>query len=111
MPVYDYECSRCNKVHEVTQKFSDSPLVVCPDETCLGPVKKLLSLGTGFSLKGTGFYTTDYKRAKAPTPNAAPASGAAPASIAAASPGSTSTSSASPAPATTPPKSEGSPNK
>lgn len=59
MPFYEYECSGCNQVHEIMQKFSDSPLSECP--TCHGPVKKILST-TSFALKGTGWYTTDYKR-------------------------------------------------
>lgn len=52
------------------QKFSDSPLERCPE--CDGPVSKLMSL-TSFSLKGSGWYTTDYKRA--PSGNAVGKSG------------------------------------
>lgn len=59
MPRYEYQCSKCEKVHEVIQKFSDAPLEKCPE--CEGPVTKLFSL-TGFALKGSGWYTTDYKR-------------------------------------------------
>lgn len=60
MPVYEYECNACHQIHEVTQKFSDPPLSTC--SSCGGSVKKLLSLGS-FSLTGSGYYTTDYKRA------------------------------------------------
>ncbi|MGE0617096.1 MAG: hypothetical protein AB7P04_15810, partial [Bacteriovoracia bacterium] len=42
------------------QKFSDAPIRDCPD--CGAPVEKLMSL-TSFSLKGTGWYSTDYGRA------------------------------------------------
>lgn len=63
MPMYEYECAACEKVHEVLQKFSDAPLAECPD--CGKPVKKLMSRSS-FALKGTGWYTTDYKRASAP---------------------------------------------
>ncbi|MEK7690176.1 MAG: FmdB family zinc ribbon protein, partial [Bdellovibrionota bacterium] len=56
-------CDACVKTHEVLQKFSDAPLAACPD--CGAGVTKLMSL-SGFALKGTGFYTTDYKRAAAP---------------------------------------------
>lgn len=59
MPIYEYQCERCPEIQEVTQKFSDAPLTTCPK--CGATVKKLMSLG-GFALKGTGFYTTDYKR-------------------------------------------------
>ena len=69
MPLYEYRCDSCNKVFEVIQKFSDTPLSVC--ETCGKPVYKLMS-STSFALKGTGWYTTDYKRKSAPTTAAAP---------------------------------------
>jgi len=60
MPLYEYECSKCNKVHEVIQKLSDAPLGQCP--VCGGEVRKLMS-NTSFMLKGTGWYATDYKKA------------------------------------------------
>ena len=41
------------------QKFSDPLLQTCPD--CGSSVKKIMSL-SAFSLKGTGWYTTDYKK-------------------------------------------------
>lgn len=59
MPLYEYQCSKCDRVHEVMQKFSDAPLSECPE--CQGPVTKLMSMNS-FSLKGSGWYTTDYKR-------------------------------------------------
>lgn len=59
MPIYEYQCQTCEKVHEVVQKFSDAPLEACPD--CRSPVTKLMSLNS-FALKGSGWYTTDYKR-------------------------------------------------
>ncbi len=57
MPIYEYECKKCGKCHEVMQKFSDAPMTVCPD--CGGQVKKLIS-NTTFVLKGSGWYVTDY---------------------------------------------------
>ncbi|MCM2324216.1 MAG: zinc ribbon domain-containing protein [Oligoflexia bacterium] len=62
MPVYEYQCSDCRKVHEVRQKFSDPLLTECPE--CQGSLTKLLSL-TSFALKGSGWYTSDYKRSGA----------------------------------------------
>ncbi len=59
MPLYEYDCPQCKKVHEVVQKFADAPLTQCPE--CSGPVTKLMSLGS-FALKGQGWYVTDYKR-------------------------------------------------
>lgn len=80
MPLYEYACSKCEKVHEMVQKFSDAPLKKCPD--CKGPVEKLLS-ATSFALRGKGWYVTDYKRsgggetkAASPEPKAKPASDA-----------------------------------
>ena len=57
MPIYEYECSRCNKVIEAWQSFSDSPLTECPD--CAGPLKKLISMSS-FHLKGGGWYADGY---------------------------------------------------
>ena len=71
MPLYEYKCINCEKIHEVMQKFSDPRLEKCPD--CQGAVEKLLSMSS-FSLKGTGWYTTDYKAKPkaAASPKAAP---------------------------------------
>lgn len=65
MPLYEYQCSKCQKVHEVVQKFSDAPLDQCPE--CGGPVSKLISMSS-FSLKGGGWYTTDYKKSGSSKP-------------------------------------------
>jgi putative FmdB family regulatory protein len=60
MPLYEYLCERCEKISEVMQKFSDQPLAVCPVEGCGGRVAKLVSMSS-FALKGSGWYSTDYK--------------------------------------------------
>ncbi|MBW1975729.1 MAG: zinc ribbon domain-containing protein [Deltaproteobacteria bacterium] len=57
MPIYEYECTKCGRVVEVMQKFSDPPLTEC--EHCHGKLRKLISMST-FHLKGTGWYVTDY---------------------------------------------------
>jgi putative FmdB family regulatory protein len=62
MPVYEYECSSCNKVFEVQQKISDDPLTKCPE--CAGEVKKLMSMSS-FQLKGGGWYADGYASASA----------------------------------------------
>ena len=64
MPLYEYQCEKCEKVHEMMQKFSDPPLENCPE--CQGKVSKLMSR-TSFALKGAGWYTTDYKRSSSST--------------------------------------------
>ena len=57
MPIYEYECTKCGKIEEVIQKFSDKPLTKC--KSCAGKLHKLVSQST-FHLKGTGWYVTDY---------------------------------------------------
>jgi putative FmdB family regulatory protein len=60
MPLYEYECEAENgRRFEIIQKFSDTPLTVCP--TCGGPVRKLIS-SSAIQFKGSGFYITDYAR-------------------------------------------------
>jgi putative FmdB family regulatory protein len=59
MPLYEYRCAKCGNVFEVIQKFSDTPLTV--HEGCGGAVERLISR-SGFSLKGSGWYATDYPR-------------------------------------------------
>ena len=60
MPVYEYECTDCQKVIEVQQKISDPPLSSCPE--CHGLVKKVISM-TSFQLKGGGWYADGYASA------------------------------------------------
>jgi len=57
MPIYEYECSKCGRIDEVLQKFSDRPLGKC--RHCSGKLHKLIS-HSSFHLKGTGWYITDY---------------------------------------------------
>lgn len=61
MPTYEYKCEKCQNVFEVFQSISADPIKTCPDEHCKGNVEKLISKGSGFVLKGSGFYQTDYK--------------------------------------------------
>jgi putative FmdB family regulatory protein len=57
MPIYEYECSKCGRIDEVLQKFSDKPLAKC--KHCSGKLHKLIS-HSSFHLKGSGWYITDY---------------------------------------------------
>lgn len=59
MPTYEYKCKCCNLAFEEFQKMTDEPINKCPE--CEGEVQRLISKGTGFILKGAGFYSTDYK--------------------------------------------------
>ena len=59
MPLYEYQCEKCEQRFERIQKFSDPPVETCP--TCAGKVRKLLS-SPAFQFKGSGWYITDYAR-------------------------------------------------
>jgi putative FmdB family regulatory protein len=59
MPIYEYQCDKCQKIVEVMQKFTDKPLSRCP--SCGGRVARLIS-NCSFQLKGSGWYVTDYKK-------------------------------------------------
>ena len=64
MPIYEYECTKCGRIEEALQKFSDKPLKNC--RHCSGKLHKLVSQST-FHLKGNGWYVTDYAdKSKAP---------------------------------------------
>jgi len=63
MPTYDYECRKCGHRFEAFQGINDKPLSKCPE--CQGAVKRLIGGGLGVIFKGSGFYTTDYKRGSA----------------------------------------------
>lgn len=57
MPIYEYQCKKCNAHTEVMQKFSDKPLTKC--RKCGGRLEKLLS-APAIQFKGSGWYVTDY---------------------------------------------------
>jgi putative FmdB family regulatory protein len=64
MPIYEYECTKCGKIEEALQKFSDKPLTKC--RHCAGRLTKLVS-HSSFHLKGSGWYVTDYAGKKQDT--------------------------------------------
>jgi len=57
MPVYTYRCGNCGVQFERTQKFSDSPLVICPE--CGKKALHKVYHPVGVVFKGSGFYATD----------------------------------------------------
>jgi putative FmdB family regulatory protein len=59
MPTYDYECTKCGHSFELDQKITDRPREQCPK--CRGKVVRVISGGGGIILKGSGFYSTDYR--------------------------------------------------
>ena len=62
MPIYEYRCAN-GHTFEAFQSFSDAPLETC--EECGAKVQKVLS-APALHFKGSGFYTTDYGKGKAP---------------------------------------------
>mgnify|MGYP001387548663 FL=1 len=62
MPIYEYECDQCGHNLEALQKISDERLVYCP-ECGEASLRKKVS-AAAFSLKGTGWYETDFKNDK-----------------------------------------------
>ena len=59
MPTYEYQCQKCKRRHEALQSITAKPLTKCPK--CGGRLKRLISSGSGFLFKGSGFYITDYR--------------------------------------------------
>jgi putative FmdB family regulatory protein len=58
MPIYEYNCSKCENVFEEWLKFSEErESMPCP--RCGGEARRIIS-NTAFVLKGGGWYVTDY---------------------------------------------------
>jgi putative FmdB family regulatory protein len=58
MPLYEYRCKACEQVFEYMLSMSARAKRKCED--CGGRLEKLVSR-SGFVLKGTGWYETDFK--------------------------------------------------
>lgn len=58
MPIYEYICKNCNITIEKIEKINEKNIQIC--EICKKNLEKKISK-TSFSLKGTGWYKTDYK--------------------------------------------------
>ena len=59
MPLFDYQCRKCNHIFEHEHHLGEEPQVKCP--VCKGTAKKLIS-PVGVMFKGSGFYCTDNKK-------------------------------------------------
>ena len=60
MPIYEYRCKNGHNF-EVMQRMSDDPVKVC--EVCSAPVERVFH-PVAVHFKGSGFYSTDYGRAR-----------------------------------------------
>ena len=61
MPLYVYKCNNCEHQFEVRQRFSEEPLIECPQ--CEGQIRRVIS-SVGVVFKGSGFYVTDSRNGK-----------------------------------------------
>jgi putative FmdB family regulatory protein len=59
MPLYDYQCSNCQKVVEVRHGFNDSYSDPCA--ACGGELKRVFNPAP-IVFKGSGFYITDSRK-------------------------------------------------
>jgi len=62
LPTYDYRCNSCGHTFELRQTFAADPITSCPK--CQQEVRRLFH-APAIIYKGSGFYTTDYKRSSA----------------------------------------------
>ena len=60
MPIYEYRCGN-GHVLEVMQRMADDPLEACTE--CGAPVQRVFH-PIAVHFKGSGFYNTDYGKAK-----------------------------------------------
>ncbi|RJQ32138.1 MAG: zinc ribbon domain-containing protein [Actinobacteria bacterium] len=66
MPTYEYKCSKCEKTFELLQGVNEKPVKTC--QFCDGEVSRVFH-PVGVIYKGSGFYTTDYKKKEAAKPS------------------------------------------
>ena len=66
MPRYDYRCESCENEFELVQTFAEAGAGTCP--SCQGAGRRVFH-AVPVIYKGSGFYTTDYGRPKAPAEN------------------------------------------
>lgn len=62
MPLYDYACTACGRVHEVRHGFDETYDRPC--EACGAPVRRVFNPAPVL-FKGSGFYVTDSRRSAA----------------------------------------------
>ena len=61
MPIYEYQCKKCEQVFEYQQRMSEDPKTEC--EACQGALERIISR-SAFHLKGGGWYKDLYSSPK-----------------------------------------------
>jgi putative FmdB family regulatory protein len=61
MPLYEYECTQCQKHTEKIQKFSDAEITVCPH--CGGKLERVIT-APSVQFKGGAWFSDGYASAK-----------------------------------------------
>jgi len=61
MPLYDYQCTKCDHIVEIRHGFDAAPDAVC--EKCGGALKRVFNPAP-ILFKGSGFYINDSRPAK-----------------------------------------------
>lgn len=59
MPIYEYQCPECQRVHEIWRRVSETEVSRCPE--CAIPMQRLVSRSS-FQLRGGGWYADGYCR-------------------------------------------------
>ncbi|MFZ5979491.1 MAG: FmdB family zinc ribbon protein [Candidatus Zixiibacteriota bacterium] len=59
MPTYQYRCPHCHYEFEEFQSITEDPIKKCP--RCKKDTHRIISGGSGFLFKGSGFYITDHR--------------------------------------------------
>lgn len=59
MPLYDYACTKCGRVHEIRHGFDEVCDRSC--EACGAPLRRVFNPAPVL-FKGSGFYSTDSRR-------------------------------------------------
>ena len=67
LPTYDYRCTKCGREFSAEHGMLERPLRKCRE--CGGRLEKLLPKSLNLIFKGSGFYSTDYKKPE-PKPEA-----------------------------------------
>lgn len=70
MPLYDYQCSKCQAVTEIRHGFDDNHSDPCPK--CGGALKRVFNPAP-ILFKGSGFYITDSRPSGAGASESKPA--------------------------------------